>query len=75
MAQMLVRNLDETTVKALKQRAKQHGRSLSSEVKIILQEAANVGSDWKQQAEQVRALFAGREFSDSSDLVREDREG
>jgi plasmid stability protein len=71
---VLVRNLDDTTVTMLKRRAKKHGRSLSSEVRTILQEAVIEGSDWRGQIEQVRALFAGREFSDSSDLVREDRD-
>lgn len=74
MAQVLIRNLDDTTVTMLKRRAKKHGRSLASEVRTILQEAVTEGSDWKGQVEQVRALFEGRAFSDSSDLVREDRD-
>ena len=73
MAQVLVRNLDDNTVKMLKRRAKKHGRSLSSEVKTILQDAVGSTGDWRSQVEQVRALFEGRAFSDSSELVREDR--
>jgi plasmid stability protein len=58
----------------LKQRAKRHGRSLESEVRSIVRGAVEAGGDWRQQVEQVRALFEGRTFSESSDLVREDRE-
>ncbi len=74
MAQVLIRNLDDNTVQTLKQRAKRHGRSLASEVRAILQDAAGSGIDWRQQVEQVRALFEGRSFSDSTDIVREDRD-
>lgn len=74
MAQLLVRNLDDATVEMLKQRAKRHGRSLESEVRSIVRGAVEAGGDWRQQVEQVRALFEGRTFSESSDLVREDRE-
>ena len=74
MAQVLIRNVDDETVRRLKRRARQHGRSLASEVRTILREAVETGVDWRIQLERVRALFEGREFSDSSDLVREDRE-
>jgi len=40
MAQILVRNLDEVVVDRLKQRAREEGRSLQSEVRTILSEAA-----------------------------------
>jgi plasmid stability protein len=39
MAQVLVRQLDDKVVDRLKRRAKEHGRSLQSEVKTILEEA------------------------------------
>lgn len=39
MAQVLVRQLNEQVVERLKKRAKEHGRSLQSEVKTILEEA------------------------------------
>ena len=74
MAQVLIRNLDDSTVTTLKRRAKQHGRSLAAEVRTILQSAVSASDDWALQVERVRALFDGRQFSDSSDLVREDRE-
>lgn len=74
MAQVLIRNLDDLTVSTLKQQAKKHGRSLSAEVRTILQHAATATDDWALQIARVRALFEGRQFSDSADLIREDRE-
>ena len=40
MAQVLVRDLDETVVARLKERARCNGRSLQKEAKSILEEAA-----------------------------------
>ena len=76
MAQMLVRDLDPEVVERLKARARVHGRSLQKEVKAILEEAAATLS--LSEAEEVAELWqkrlAGREYSDSAELVREDRE-
>jgi plasmid stability protein len=41
MAQILVRDLEPQVVDHLKDRAKRHGRSLQSEVRLILQEAVS----------------------------------
>ena len=74
MADMLIRGLDEGVLKRLKARAKRHGRSLQSEAKHLLEQAAGLG------AEEITAMldgwakrFAGRRFSPSADLIREDR--
>jgi plasmid stability protein len=75
MAQLLVRNLEKETIERLKMRAKQHDRSLQGEVKLILQnaaklsmaEAANIAKDWQKR-------LAGRKFTDSAILIREDRD-
>ncbi|HET6520653.1 MAG TPA: hypothetical protein VFG47_12670 [Geminicoccaceae bacterium] len=76
MAQVLVRDLDERTVERLKERARTHGRSLQREAKAILEEAANAPTveEARAAAERVRRRFAGRTFSDSAELIREDRE-
>ena len=74
MSQILVRNLDPRAVKRLKVRAKQHGRSLQGEAKLLLERAAGVSTEeiadmlggWKQR-------FAGRRFAGSARLIREDR--
>lgn len=75
MAQLLVRDLEKETIERLKMRAKQHDRSLQGEVKLILQnaakftmaEASRVARDWQKR-------LAGGKFSDSSFLIREDRD-
>lgn len=76
MAQVLVRQLDDKVVERLKRRAKEHGRSLQSEVKTILEEAApDYEAAWKR-IERFRASLkrSGRRFGDSAALIREDRD-
>jgi len=77
MAQVLVRNLDEKVVARLKKRATQRGRSLQAEVKMILEEAARMdyAEAWKA-AERIynKLKRSGHQFSDSAELIREDRE-
>lgn len=75
MPQVLVRGLDESTLDRLKTRAQRRGRSLEGELRIIIQAAAEETEvDARAAAERVQALFAGRRFSDSAELIREDRE-
>ena len=75
MPQVLIRELDEHTVERLKLRARQHGRSLESELRTILQTSAEtIQQDPRALLDQVRSMFAGRSFEDSTDLVRADRE-
>lgn len=76
MAQVLVRQLNEKVVDRLKKRAKQHGRSLQSEVKTILEEAVpDYEAAWKRiEGFRKRLGKSGRTFSDSVDLIREDRD-
>jgi plasmid stability protein len=74
MGQVLVRNLPTEVVRKLKRRAQQHRRSLQEELKDILEQAAQQNAqDVQAKVNQVRKLFAGRKFSDSSDLIRQDR--
>ena len=74
MAQLLIRDLDVETIERLKARAKLHRRSLQGEVRLILEKEAAAGRDdpWAL-AERIRAAFGGRIFSDSAELIREDR--
>lgn len=75
MAQLLIRNLDEQTIQSLKERAKRRNRSLQGEVKAILEEYAGRSDESPQViAERWQEYFSGRTFSDSSELVRQDRE-
>jgi plasmid stability protein len=78
MAEVLVRGLAVRVIEALKRRARQHGRSLQGELKLILERAAGeeeaLGLDaFLRRAEAVRRKTAGRVKTDSADLVREDR--
>jgi len=76
MSDILVRGVDPKVVKRLKARAKIHGRSLQKEAKAVLEQAAAQLSmdEARQLAENVRARFKGRQFSDSAALIREDRD-
>jgi len=75
MAQILVRNLGKAVVERLKSRARRGGRSLESEVRAILEEAAqsDPAAAWKL-VDRIRRGFRGRKFSDSAALIREDRD-
>ena len=76
MASVLVRDLDLTVVDRLKARAEENGRSLQKELKAILETAA-AQATWAEaraSAERVRQMLGGRQFSDSTELVREDRD-
>jgi len=75
MPDILVRGLDPKTVEHLKLRAKRHGRSVQSEAKMLLEQAAGASREeiaamftaWKKR-------FAGREFDSSTDILRKDRD-
>ncbi len=74
MAQILIRGLEDGVVARLKDRAASHRRSLESEARSILEsasgftaeEARRVVDDWQRR-------LAGRKFSNSVELLREDR--
>ena len=77
MAQLLIRDLETTTVERLKKRANRHGRSLQGELKGIIEEAAAQEDRSVWQAVEVfrrRLEASGRSFSDSVELIREDRD-
>jgi plasmid stability protein len=74
---VLIRDLDEETVKSLKKRALDSNRSLQAELKAILQEAA--AQDWQKTWADADRIFeelrrSGQKFSNTTELLREDRE-
>ncbi len=74
MSQVLVRGLAPDVVERLKQRAKQHGRSLQAEIKAVIEQAAR--SEMRRAraiAAQIRKRLAGRLHHDSADLLADDR--
>ncbi len=73
MPQVLIRDLDITTVKRLKERARRNGRSLQAELKDILSRAARSNSEMRGLAEQFAHRLAKRNHSDSARLLAEDR--
>ncbi|BAZ12932.1 hypothetical protein NIES4071_47660 [Calothrix sp. NIES-4071] len=83
MAQIVVENLEPNVIDKLEALAKQNGRSLQEELKHILKQAAETavqyrtGGDIARAREAVarsQARYAGKKLSDSTELIREDRE-
>ena len=76
MSELLISDLDSTTLTLLGQWAANHGRTLEDEVRVVLQQATQQRSRaaW-DQANEIRERLAatGRKFSDSADLIREGR--
>lgn len=73
MAQILVRNLDDKTVKRLKEVALLHNRSLEKEAKEILTNATNYLTliEAKKEYSKLMLEFEGKKFSDSTKLLSE----
>jgi antitoxin FitA len=74
MPQILVRDLSEETINRLKEMAKGHGRSLQSEIKLILEDISmKTMEDARILAERIRSGFKKKTFPDSAELIRQDR--
>ena len=74
MAQLLVRDLGTNILERLKAQARQHGRSLQGEVKMILIEAADLSlREATLVSRRWHKRLGSRTFSDSARLIREDR--
>lgn len=75
MANLLIRDLDDDLLKQLKAAAKAHGRSLQAEIHDALQRAGTrslaetrrISSRWIKR-------LGDRKLSDSTTLIREDRD-
>ena len=75
MGQVIVRNLDDETIGALKARAAMHGNSLEQELRGILAQAAKPGPKERLAlADEIRAMTPRNRQSNSTALIREDRE-
>lgn len=74
MPNILIRDVSQKTIDRLKARAKQHNRSLQGEVKHLVEETVKAtGEAAILRTRKIRASFGNRTFSDSADLLREDR--
>jgi plasmid stability protein len=76
MPHLLVRDLDAKIMARLKEQARQNHRSLQGEVKAILEQAAATATRDEALAvlDKWRRRWGERVFSDSTPLIREDRE-
>lgn len=77
MAELVLTDINEITLLRLQGRASRHGRSPVEEAKSILSEALEgKGSDAWASVDAIyqRLAESGRVFSDSADLLREDRD-
>ena len=77
MSDLLIRNLEESTVNNLKERARKNNRSLQAELKSLLEVFS--GLEANKVKEEVVAYSAelekkGENFPDSTDELREERE-
>jgi Antitoxin FitA-like, ribbon-helix-helix len=76
MPDLLVRNVDPKTTARLKELARAHKRSLQAELRDILERAAQrPRADWKKGLERLDRLFEGTSVPDSTEMLRQDREG
>ena len=74
MPDILIRGLEPKTIQQLKARAKRHGRSMQNEAKLLLEQAAGTGAkEIAAMFDRWQRRFAGRKFSSSVRLIREDR--
>jgi antitoxin FitA len=75
MAQLLVRDVPQDVVEALKRRAVEHGRSAEAEHRIILEEVLRAGrAAFWERAAALREATRGRISVPSEDLIRQDRD-
>ncbi len=75
MGQVIVRNLDDRVIAALKTKAEIHGQSLEQELRAILSTAALPNVQEKLAlADRIRGLTPKRRQTDSTTLIREDRD-
>jgi phosphopantothenoylcysteine decarboxylase/phosphopantothenate--cysteine ligase len=80
VATLTIRNLDDTVVERLKQRAIRHGRSLEAEVRqILLRTAGNPPLTPEEAVERARRIAAmtpkGVKQTDSTEMIRKMRDG
>jgi plasmid stability protein len=75
MGQVIVRNFDDKTMAALKAKAELHGHSLERELRAILAGAAKPNADERLAlAGRIRAMTPKKRQTDSTLLIREDRD-
>jgi antitoxin FitA len=75
VAQVLVRNLDDRVVTALRRKAELHGHSLEQELRTALIAAARLSPEERVAlSRRVRAMTPAVQQTDSADIIRQDRD-
>jgi plasmid stability protein len=75
MAQVVIRKIDDDAMTRLKARARRKGVSLEQELRTILIETARLDeAGFRGRAAAFRRKLSGRRHSDSTRLIREDRD-
>ncbi len=77
MANLSIRNLDDKVVERLKKKAKDNGRSLEAELRVLLKQAANRKSpeELLAIADRISAMTPDDvEQTDSTKIIREFRD-
>lgn len=78
MGQVIVRNLDDRVIDALKDRAARQDRSLEAELRVILERAAADRvidiDEARARAERISRALEGHPHGDSAAMIREDRD-
>jgi plasmid stability protein len=77
MQELILTDVDDVVLKDLRERATHHGRTPAEEAKAILAEAlrGKRPDDWAPvDAIYQRLVSSGRTFTDSAELLREDRD-
>jgi plasmid stability protein len=72
MPDLLLRDVPKDMIDALGRQAALHGRSAEAEHRIIIEEALRAGF-WERAAA-LRAETRGRILTDSTELIRQDRD-
>ncbi len=77
MAELLIRDVDDATLASLTKQAEKHGRTLDSELKEILRQAAvesNISmAEARRAIEDFRRKIGANHQTDSTLLLAEDR--
>ena len=75
MPNVLVRDVEPEVLEKIKKRAAKNGRSLQTEVQAILRRSAEAVEPLSdaEVAAKIKASLRGKTFSDSAELLREDR--
>lgn len=61
MAQLIVRNLEESVKRRLRERAKSHGRSMEEEARVIIRDAVKTNPSQKEGlGTQLMKIFSGK---------------